>query len=123
MAYLTDRKRATGWGSAKSGTRHHWLMMVTSVGLLVLVPLFVFTFGTALGMSHAEAVAYYQRPFPAIVALLTLGVGFYHFALGAQTLIEDYVGGLSRKIGIIAVICLSTAAAAAAIFAVIVLAL
>ena len=49
MSYLTDRKRATGLGSAKSGAAHHWSMTISSVALLVLIPLFVFTFGSALG--------------------------------------------------------------------------
>ncbi len=49
MAYVTDRKRAAGLGAAKTGTLHHWRMMVSSVALIVLIPLFVFTFGTAVG--------------------------------------------------------------------------
>ena len=44
MRYLTDRKRATGMGSAKSGTAHFWAMKVSAVGLLVLIPLFVVVF-------------------------------------------------------------------------------
>ena len=61
MRYLTDRKRAEGMGSAKSGTAHHWSMTVSSVALLVLIPLFVFTFGSALGSSYEEVQAYYAR--------------------------------------------------------------
>ena len=123
MAFLTDRKRAVGLGSAKSGTDHHWKMMVTSAALILLVPLFVFTFGKILGSSYDEVVAYYQRPFPAVVAILTMLVGWFHFRKGAQTLIEDYVHGLARKITIIAVICLSYSAAAFAVFAIIRIAL
>ena len=62
MAFLTDRKRATGWGSAKSGTMHHWSMTVSSVALLILIPLFIFTFGSILGSSYEEVTAYYSRP-------------------------------------------------------------
>jgi succinate dehydrogenase / fumarate reductase membrane anchor subunit len=123
MAFLTDRKRATGMGSAKSGTHHHWQMMVTSVALLVLIPFFVFTFGAILGAPYEEVVAYYQRPFPAVVAILTMLVGFFHFRLGVQTLIEDYVHGLAGRAAIIGMICLSYAAAAFAVFAIIRIAL
>ncbi|MDX8347008.1 succinate dehydrogenase, hydrophobic membrane anchor protein [Cognatiyoonia sp. IB215446] len=123
MAFLTDRKRAMGLGSAKTGTEHHWQMMVTSVALLVLIPLFVFTFGWILGSSYDEVIAYYQRPFPAVVAILTMLVGWFHFRLGVQTLIEDYVHGLARKVLIIAMICVSYAAAAFAIFAIVRIAL
>lgn len=118
MRYLTDRKRAAGLGSAKSGTEHHWQMMVSAVGLCLLVPLFVFTFGYALGMPYEEARAYYNRPFPAVVAILTFLVGFYHFKGGVQTLIEDYVHGLARKVLIVAMTCLSYAAAAYGAYAV-----
>ena len=35
MAYLTDRKRAAGLGSAKNGTEHFWNMTVSSYALCV----------------------------------------------------------------------------------------
>ncbi len=123
MAFVTDRKRAMGTGSAKSGTHHHWQMMVTSVALLVLIPFFVFTFGVILGAPYEGVIAYYQRPFPAVIAILTMLVGFFHFRLGVQTLIEDYVHGLARKAAIIGMICLSYAAAGFAVFAIIRIAL
>ena len=123
MNFLTDRKRAAGMGSAKSGTEHHWQMMVTSVALLFLIPCFVFTFGAILGSSYEEVIAYYQRPFPAVVAILTMLVGWFHFRKGVQTLIEDYVQGTARKIAIIAMICVSYSAAAFAVFAIIRIAL
>ena len=118
MRFLTDRKRAAGLGSAKTGTEHHWHMMVTSVALVGLIPLFVFTFGYILGAPYDDVIAYYQRPFPAIIGILTLLVGFLHFRGGVQTLIEDYVHGFARKALIIAMICLSYTAAAAGVFAV-----
>jgi len=121
MAYLTDRKRATGLGSAKSGTHHHWHMTVTSVMLLGLVPLFVFTLGTVIGEPHATVAA--ARPFPALVAGLALLVGFVHFKNGIQSAIEDYSHGLWRKGLLIATTSLSYTAAAVAIFALIRLAL
>jgi succinate dehydrogenase / fumarate reductase membrane anchor subunit len=123
MSYITDRKRAAGMGSAKSGTQHHWQMMVSSVALALLIPCFVFTFGAILGSSHEEVVAYYQRPFPAIVASLTFAVGFFHFKGGVTTMIEDYVRGGARTVAVIAMICLSYTAAAAGVFAVVRLAL
>ena len=118
MRYLTDRKRAIGMGAAKSGTHHFWAMKVSSVALLVLIPLFVFTFGPMLGEPHDAVVAYFARPFPAIVAALTIIVGFMHFKDGVQVLIEDYVHGLMQKVLIIAMICLSYAAAATGLFAI-----
>lgn len=118
MRYLTDRKRAVGMGAAKTGTEHFWAMKVSSVGLLVLIPLFLLTFGPMLGESHAEVTAYFARPFPAIVAALTIVVGFMHFKDGVQVLIEDYVHGTLQKVLIIAMICLSYGAAATGVFAI-----
>ncbi|MEQ6202338.1 succinate dehydrogenase, hydrophobic membrane anchor protein [Sulfitobacter sp. HNIBRBA2951] len=118
MAFMTDRKRAAGLGSAKSGSAHHWSMTLSSVALLILLPLFVFTFGAALGGSYEDIVAYYARPFPAIIAALTILVSFKHFNDGVRTLLEDYVHGLAQKIAIIAMTCISYGAAAIGIFAI-----
>ncbi len=118
MRYLTDRKRAVGMGSAKSGTAHFWAMKVSSFGLLILIPLFVFTFGPMLGKPHLEVLAYFSQPFPAIVAALTFAVTMKHFKDGVQVLIEDYVHGAAEKISIVVMICVSYAIAATGIFAI-----
>lgn len=123
MAFTTDRKRVTGLGAAHTGTDHHWQMIVTSVGLLILVPLFIFTFGNVLGEPYEEVLAYYARPVPAAIAALTFLVGFFHFRKGVQTLIEDYVHGLTGRALIIGMICLSYGAAALGVIAVLRLAL
>ena len=118
MAFMTDRKRVRGLGSAKSGTAHHWSMTVSSIALLVLVPLFIFTFGPMLGQSHDAVTSYFGKPFPAIVAGLTLLVGFMHFKNGVRIMIEDYVHGYAREFWIIVTICVSYAAAATGLFAI-----
>ena len=123
MSYLTDRKRATGMGSAKSGTEHHWAMTVSSGALLVLIPLFIFTFGPMLGASYEEVTAYFARPFPAVVAGLTTVVTFKHFADGVQALIEDYVHGVAQKVTMIVMTCVSYAAMGFGLYAIIKLAL
>lgn len=117
MRYLTDRKRAIGKGASGTGTEHHWYMMVSSVGLALIIPLFLFVFGRALGSGHDEVLATFSRPFPAILTALVLVFGLQHFAKGAQTMIEDYARGSARKIGIIAVICLSYGLMATGLFA------
>ena len=118
MRFLTDRKRATGLGSAKSGTAHFWAMKVSSTALLILVPLFVFTFGPVLGSDYATVTEYFARPAPALIAALTIVVGMVHFKDGAQIMIEDYVHGTTQKITILLMICLSYAVAAIGLFAI-----
>ncbi|OYX43852.1 MAG: succinate dehydrogenase, hydrophobic membrane anchor protein [Rhodobacterales bacterium 32-67-9] len=123
MRYLTDRKRAEGLGSAKSGTEHFWHMQVSAVGLAILVPVFILTFGRIVGAPYEDVVAYYGRPFPAIVAGLTLVVAMTHFKNGAQVMIEDYAHGFTRKALIISTVCLSYALIATGLYALIRLAL
>ena len=117
MSYMTAMKRAVGHGSAREGTTRHWSMTKSSVALLVLTPLFLLTFGPMLGEPHADVVAYFARPFPAIIAGLMIVAGFMHFKTGIQMVIEDYVHGTAREYTIIATTCLSYAAAATAIYA------
>ena len=117
MSYLTTRKRAAGLGSTHQGTENHLKMSMSSAALVILIPLFVFTFGPALGEPYEAVVLYYSRPFPSIVAALTMVVGFLHFRGGVQTMIEDYVSGLTRKILIFAMVCISYAALATGLFA------
>ena len=123
MAYLTDRKRAAGLGSAKSGTQHHIGMQVSAVALAILTPLFIFTFGCILGAPHPEVVAYFARPFPSIVAGLTLVVGFIHFKNGAHMMLQDYVHGTKLMVLMTGVTLLSYGAMATGLFALVKLAL
>lgn len=98
MQFLTDRKRAIGKGSSGSGTDHFWGQAISALGLLLLMPLFALTFGHALGMSYDEAIAYYQRPFPAIIAAMTIVTAMVHFRHGIQVVIEDYSRGVTKKV-------------------------
>ncbi|WP_101065653.1 succinate dehydrogenase, hydrophobic membrane anchor protein [Roseovarius salinarum] len=117
MRFLTDRKRAEGKGAAHSGTEHHWYMIVSSVGLALIVPTFLYIFGSALGGSHTDVIETFSHPGVAILTGLVLFVGLQHFQKGAQTMIEDYTQGSTRKILIICVIALSYGMTATGLFA------
>ncbi len=117
MQYLTDRKRAEGLGSAKTGTEHFWHMQISSWALIVLVPLFVFTVGPVIGEPYSVVIGTFARPWPAIITGLFLVVGMIHFRNGAQVAIEDYAGGMTRKLLIIGTICLSYGIIATGLFA------
>ena len=43
-AYLTDRKRVSGLGSAGSGTAHFWRVTMSSIALVVLTAIIVGSF-------------------------------------------------------------------------------
>lgn len=117
MRYLTDRKRAAGLGSGRQGTTHHWQMMVSSVALIVLAPIFIFTFGAGLGGSYEEVLAYFNRPFPAIVTGLTLVAAVLHFTSEAKEAVEDYVHGTAQKLTLIGLTGLSYTLIAVGLFA------
>ncbi|MEM7724582.1 MAG: succinate dehydrogenase, hydrophobic membrane anchor protein [Pseudomonadota bacterium] len=117
MAFVTDRKRVEGLGSAKTGTHHFWSMTVTSVALLIITPLFLFIVAPLLGEPFETVEATLSRPIPALITAAMLVVGFHHFKLGVTTLIEDYVQGLTRKIAIIVMTIVSYGLAAAGLVA------
>jgi succinate dehydrogenase / fumarate reductase, membrane anchor subunit len=117
MSFLTDRKRATGLGASHTGTHHHWLMTVTSVALAVVTPLFIWQVGPLFGLDHDDVVEAFTSPFRAVVTALMLALGFWHMAMGARIMIEDYAKGETRKFAIIAVNLICLAAAVAGLFA------
>jgi succinate dehydrogenase / fumarate reductase, membrane anchor subunit len=123
MRYITDRKRAMGRGAAHSGTEHHWSMQVSAVGLALLMPVWIYIFGSALGQGHAEVVATFARPVPAILTALVLVIGMRHFAKGAQMMIEDYSHGVTRKALIIGATALSYVIVATGLYALVRIAL
>ena len=117
MQYLTDRKRAQGLGSGRTGTQFHKRMLVTSMALVVLVPLFVFSFGVGFGGSFEDVQAFFSRPFPAIITALMLVVGVIHFNGEVQEAIEDYVHGTTGKLLAVAVTAFSYVLIAAGLVA------
>lgn len=118
MSYLTDRKRAQGLGSGRYGTHHHWQMMSSSVALVFLVPVFIITFGIGMGGTHEEVVAYFGKPFPAIVTALTLYVGITHLMNEALVAVEDYIHGVTGKLTQMAVRGFSYTLIAVGLFAI-----
>jgi len=117
MRYLTDRKRAEGKGASNTGTEHHWYMQVSAFGLALIIPTFIYIFGKALGSSHADVLAIFSHPVPAIVTGLVLIVGLLHFRKGAQILIEDYTKNSTRKALIMIVIVMSYGLTATGLYA------
>ncbi|WP_298935309.1 succinate dehydrogenase, hydrophobic membrane anchor protein [uncultured Ruegeria sp.] len=123
MRYLTDRKRAQGMGAGGSGTQGHWRMMVRSMIMVVLVPLFLIALGKGIGGSYQEVLAYFSRPIPVIIVALALIVGLIQLMHEAQEAIEDYVHGVAEKLTIVATQAFCYTLIAASLLALIKLAL
>jgi succinate dehydrogenase / fumarate reductase membrane anchor subunit len=85
-----------GLGSARSGSHHWWLQRVTALGNILLVLWFLFSLIRLPGLDHQTVVTWLSQPIVAVpMALLVVNV-FWHFRLGLQVVIEDYVHGGMR---------------------------
>lgn len=91
MSYKTDKGRVIGLGSAKEGVHEWWITRLTSVALVPLTLVFLFTVAPQIGGSHAELVSTLQSPFTAICTILFLLIGFRHLADGLKEVIVDYI--------------------------------
>lgn len=94
----TSLGRVRGLGSAKHGS-HHWLTQrITALGNAVLmswlaVSLMLGDFGT-----YSAARGWVAEPLVALPLMLLIVCAFWHFKLGLQVLIEDYVHGEAGRI-------------------------
>ncbi|MEM9602731.1 MAG: succinate dehydrogenase, hydrophobic membrane anchor protein [Pseudomonadota bacterium] len=87
----TPLSRAKGWGSAKSGTHHFWVQRLTGIALIPLTLWFCFGLASLPSMAYSDFTAWVGSPFNSVMLILTLMAVFYHYALGLQVIIEDYV--------------------------------
>ena len=92
--------------------------MVSSILLVPLVPILVFLFAAALGGDHAEVLAFFGRPIPAILMALSLVVVIQHLMREAHAAIEDYVHGAAGKLTLIATTAFAYTLIAAGLFAI-----
>ena len=124
MGTGTDLGRVRGLGAAKSGVDHWWHQRVTAVANLGLLLWFVITLVRLPALDYATVVAWLRQPVAAIPMLLLIVSVFYHFRLGVQVFIEDYLHNEGTKL--LALLMLNFYAlggAAAAVFAVLKIAL
>ncbi|RCL46726.1 MAG: succinate dehydrogenase, hydrophobic membrane anchor protein [Candidatus Thioglobus sp.] len=96
MSLRTPLSNVKGLGSAKEGAHHWWMQRLTSVALLPLTLWLAFSVASFGSMSYLSVVAWMQSPLVAVAAALLVVVLLYHLQLGAQVIIEDYVGGWLR---------------------------
>jgi succinate dehydrogenase / fumarate reductase membrane anchor subunit len=87
----TPLARATGLGSAKSGTEHFWHQRMSAVALVPLSIWFVLSALSLVGDNLAEVLVFLGEPMNAILMFLFLFAALYHMTLGVQVVIEDYI--------------------------------
>ena len=83
--------RARGLGSAGHGSSHWMHQRITAIANIPLAIWFVFSVVSLKGADHAEFTDWLAEPVNAILAILFIVSSFYHAALGAQVITEDYI--------------------------------
>ena len=100
MGAGTQLGKVRGLGSAKAGAHHWWMQRVTAFGNLLLVLWFVISLLRLPSLDYAVVLSWLSAPLPAVLmALLVINV-CWHFRLGLQVVLEDYVHGGSRVIAL-----------------------
>lgn len=87
----TSTKSVRGLGAAKSGTEHHINQRVSAIGLLFLVPWFLYSVAFAFNAGYEGASAWIAQPLNAILFILLACASLYHMRLGLSVVIEDYI--------------------------------
>lgn len=123
MGSGTELGRVRGLGAAKDGVHHWWLQRVTAIANIVLMLWFIFSLVRLPSLDYASVTLWLRQPVAAVPMLLLIVAVFWHFRLGVQVMIEDYVHGQARMVAMLALNFYAFAGAAAAVFAVLKIAL
>lgn len=124
MGAGTEIGRVRGLGAAKSGVGHWWLQRVTAVSNLALVLWFITSLVRLPALDYTAVVLWLRQPVAAIPMILLIVSVFYHFRLGLQVFIEDYLHTEGNKLlAVLALNFYALGGAAAGIFAVLKIAL
>jgi succinate dehydrogenase / fumarate reductase membrane anchor subunit len=120
----TPLGKVLGRGAAGDGVGHWWTQRVTALALIPLTAWFVIALLGHPLQSYEVMRGWLGQPRVAVPTILLILALAWHSKLGVQVVIEDYVNARGRKTTLL---LLSTfvhfAAAVAAVFAVLVLAL
>lgn len=91
MSMKTPLGIVRGLGIAHAGTRHWWVQKATSVALVPLTVWFIVSMAAMTGADYDAFVNWIRMPVTSVLLILFLGFVFYHFRIGVQVVIEDYV--------------------------------
>ncbi|KPF76510.1 succinate dehydrogenase [alpha proteobacterium AAP81b] len=123
MGAGTDLGRVRGLGAAHEGVHHWWMQRVTAVANIALLLWFVASLVRLPSLDYSSVVLWLRQPVAAVPMLLLIASVFWHFRLGVQVMLEDYLSGPTRVLAMLALNFYALAGAAAAVFAVLKIAL
>ena len=98
MAMQSDLGRVRGLGSAKGGTNHWWAQRVTAIANLPLGLWLIICLISGVGSSYETVTAWLSNYFHATMMVILIANMAYHFALGLQVVIEDYIHGRVKEV-------------------------
>jgi succinate dehydrogenase / fumarate reductase, membrane anchor subunit len=111
--------RVLGRGSAHEGA-HHWrVQRVTALALVLLVPWLLLSLASLPDMGFATVQAWMAGLVHAALLVLLVLAAAWHSQLGVQVVIEDYIHGAARGIGLLVSTFLHILLAAVGVLAVI----
>ena len=123
MGNGTELGRVRGLGSAKEGAHHWWNQRATAAANLFLMVWLMLSIARQPGYDFATLHAWVASAWVAIPMILLIVSVFYHFRLGLQVVIEDYVHGESRVATMLLLNFFTIATSAIAIFSILKIAL
>jgi succinate dehydrogenase / fumarate reductase, membrane anchor subunit len=115
--------KALGLGSAKSGFGHWWGQRLSAAALVPLGLWLAVSLAALPSTDYWAVSAWVGAPLNAILLLLLLLTLLHHSRLGLQVVIEDYVHGTAKVIGLALVGFAHVAMAVAGSYAIIMVAL
>ena len=101
MILRSSLGRARGLGAARAGVSHYWLQHLAGCALVPLVLWFTYSIVHLAGADYATFKHWLARPFNATLMLLVALTTVSHAVLGIQVVIEDYVHGPFKWMGLI----------------------
>ena len=119
MGNGTQLGKVRGLGAAGGGIVHHWwLQRVTAVSNLFLVLWFVVSLVRLPSLDYGSTLLWLRQPMVAVPMCLLILTVFWHFRLGVQVMLEDYLHGSKRVIAMLALNFYTIGLAALALFSV-----
>lgn len=98
MGTGTGIARVRGLGSARSGVSHWWLQRVTSASNMALLLWFLLSLARLPNVERETVANWLGSPLNSVPLILLVITTFWHFRLGLQVVIEDYVQGEGNKV-------------------------
>jgi succinate dehydrogenase / fumarate reductase membrane anchor subunit len=103
---------------------HWWVQRVTAIALIPLTAWFAISLLAHPVQSYEAMRGWLGQPWVAVLTILLVGTLAWHSKLGIQVVVEDYVHGKGKKTALLLLsLFVHIAAAATAMFAILVLAL